>query len=99
MLQAQIYIDKDEVFGNHPLYEYIMRFLIRHRIAGATAFRGQIGFGVHHQLKRPDSIFSFDEPPMLITFIDEEHKVRDVLKALRKDVSSGFIVVNQVESI
>ncbi|KAA2240803.1 DUF190 domain-containing protein [Chitinophaga agrisoli] len=97
MLQAQIYIDKDEVFGSLPLYEYILRFLIRHRVAGATAFRGQIGFGVHHQLKRPDSIFSFDEPPMLIIFIDEEHRVREVLKALRKEISSGLIVVNQVE--
>jgi PII-like signaling protein len=97
MLQAQIYIDKDEVFGSHPLYEYIMGFLLRHKIAGATAFRGHIGFGVHHHLKRPDNWFSFDEPPMLITFIDEEEKVRNVLKALRREVSSGFIVVNQVE--
>jgi len=99
MLQAQIYIDKDEVYGAQPLYEFIMRFLIRHKIAGATAFRGQIGFGVHHQLKRPDSWFSFDEPPMLITFIDDDEKVRHALKALRKEISSGFIVVNQVEQI
>ena len=99
MLQAQIYIDKDQVYGSHPLYEFILRFLLHHKIAGATAFRGQIGFGVHQHLKRPDSLFSFDEPPMLITFIDEEDKVRNVLKALRKEVSSGFIVVNHVEKI
>jgi PII-like signaling protein len=36
---------------------------------------------------------------MLIIFIDEDEKVRQVLKALRKEVSSGFIVVNQVERI
>lgn len=97
MLQAQIFIDKDEVFGAQPLYEFIVQFLLRQKIAGATAFRGVIGFGEHHQVKRPDSLFSFDEPPMLITFIDEDDKVTNALTALRKRVSSGFIVVSKVE--
>ncbi|SEW02358.1 hypothetical protein SAMN05428988_1355 [Chitinophaga sp. YR573] len=97
MLQAQIFIDKDEVFGSQPLYEFIVQFLLKHKVAGATAFRGQIGFGEHHQVKRPDSLFSFDEPPMLIIFIDEEEKVLHVLKELRKRVSSGFIVTSKVE--
>lgn len=97
MLQAQIFIDKDEVFGAQPLYEFIVQFLLRQKIAGATAFRGVIGFGEHHQVKRPDSLFSFDEPPMLITFIDEDDKVTNALTALRKRVNSGFIVVSKVE--
>jgi len=97
MLQAQIYIDKDEVHGSQPLYEFIVQFLLKQKVAGATAFRGVIGFGEHHQLKRPDSIFSFDEPPIMITFIDEEEKVLHTLKELRKRVRSGFIVTTKVE--
>ncbi len=97
MLQAQIFIDKDEVFGSQPLYEFIIQFLLQQQIAGATAFRGMTGFGEHHQLKRPDSIFSFDEPPVLIMFIDQDEKVINALKALRKRVSSGFIVTSKVE--
>jgi PII-like signaling protein len=97
MLQAQIFIDKDEVFGSQPLYEFIIQFLLKQHIAGATAFRGVTGFGEHHQLKRPDSLFSFDEPPMLIIFIDEDEKVMKTLAALRQKVSSGFIVTSKVE--
>lgn len=97
MLQAQIYIDKDEVHGAQPLYEYIVQFLLKQKVAGATAFRGVIGFGEHHQVKRPDSIFSFDEPPIMITFIDEEEKVLHTLKELRKRISSGFIITTKVE--
>ncbi|QHS60929.1 DUF190 domain-containing protein [Chitinophaga agri] len=96
MLQAQIFIDKDEVHGTQPLYEFIIQFLLKQNVAGATAFRGVIGFGEHHQLKRPDSLFSFDEPPMLITFIDENEKVLNALTALRTQVSSGFIVISKV---
>lgn len=97
MLQAQIFIDKDEIFGSQPLYEFIIKFLLKQNIAGATAFRGVTGFGEHHQLKRPDSLFSFDEPPMLIIFIDQDEKVLNTLAALRRQVSSGFIVTSKVE--
>lgn len=96
MLQAQIFIDKDELHGGEPLYEYLFRFLIKHKVKGATAFRGQIGFGLNQHLKRPDSLFSFDEPPMMITFIDQNEKVKSVIEQLRKEVKGGFIITHEV---
>ena len=97
MLQAQIFIDKDELRGAQPLYEYIMQFLTREEIRGATAFRGQVGFGGNRLMKRPNDFFSFDEVPMLITFIDSEEKVKDTLTKLREEWTGGFIVTHQVE--
>ena len=97
MLEAQIFVDKEELKGMTLLYEYIMQFLIKHHIAGATCFRGQEGFGRNQLIKRPDALFSFDEPPMMIVFIDTDEKVRQVLTALRQEVKSGFIVVHPVE--
>ena len=41
--------------------------------------------------------FSFDEPPMLIVFIDYEEKVKTILTALRKITTRGFITVHKVE--
>lgn len=97
MLQAQIYLDKDELRGSRPLYEFIMEFLTREQISGATAFRGQIGFGENLLMKRPNDFFSFDEVPMLITFIDSDEKVRATLTELRRQWQGGFIVVHPVE--
>ena len=97
MLQAQIYIDKDELIGSRSLYEFILHFLANHKIAGATAFRGLIGFGLNQQMKRPFDLFSFDEVPMMITFIDEDEKVKSVLTALREVWNGGLIVTHQVE--
>src|SRR3954471_2475697 len=96
MLQAQIYIDKDELHGMQPLFEYIIKFLIKHKIRGATAFRGTIGFGPNQHMKRPDDLFSFDEPPMMITFIDDDEKVKDVLVRLRKEVKNGIFITHSV---
>jgi len=97
MVQVQIFIDKDELHGSQPLFEYILRFLIRQKIKGATAFRGQIGFGSNQHLKRPDDLFSFDEPPIMITFIDEDEKVINTVSLLRKEFKNGLIITHPVE--
>lgn len=97
MLQAQLYIDADELKGTQPLYEFILQFLIRHNIRGATAFRGWFGYGENQRLNRPDDLFSFDEVPVMITFTDDDDKVRAALGALRKEMKSGFIVTHPVE--
>jgi len=97
MLQAQIFIDKDDLHNDGPLYDFILEFLLARKIAGATAFIGHSGFGSHHKINRPERGFSFDETPMLITFTDKAEKVKETLKELRKSYSGGFITTHAVE--
>jgi PII-like signaling protein len=97
MKQASIFFDKDKYSNDKPMADYLMEFLVDQGVIGATVFRGEAGFGENHQIKRPGRLFSFDEPPMVITFVDEDERVNNTLTALRKKMKSGFIVVNQVE--
>lgn len=97
MLQAQIFIDADELRGTQLLADFIMQVLISHKIKGATVLRGRFGFGENQHLKRPHELFSFDETPLLITFIDEAEKVKTALTALRREWQGGFIVTHAVE--
>ena len=97
MKQASIYFDKDKYFNDKPMADYLMEFLQDQNVLGATIFRGEAGFGENKQIKRPGQLFSFDEPPMVIVFIDEDAKVTKALTALRKKVKSGFIAVTPVE--
>jgi len=97
MVQAQIFIDKDELHAERKLYEFIMEFLLSKKVAGATAFEGLIGFGPNHQMQRPGRLFSFDEPPMMIVFIDEDEKAKQVIHELRKEFQGGLIITGQVE--
>lgn len=97
MLQAHIYINKDELKGESLLHEFIMHFLIETGISGATSFVGYTGFGRHHRLKQPMQQFSFDETPMLIVFIDEDVKVKEAITELRKQYTGGLIITHLVE--
>jgi hypothetical protein len=97
MIQAQIFIDKDDMMGTQLLSEFIMEFLIKQKISGATVFRGRLGYGTNQHLNRPDDLFSFDETPMMITFVDEDEKVKTALTELRKQYTGGFITTHPVE--
>ena len=97
MIQVQIFFDKDKFKEDKPMADYIMEFLAENDILGATVFQGVLGFGENQKINRPGRLFSFDEPPMLVTFIDQDEKVNKVLTTFRKKVKTGFIVVNPVE--
>lgn len=99
MVEAKIFIDKDELHAERKLYEFIMEFLLSKKVAGATAFEGHIGFGpADRQLQRPGRLFSFDEPPMMIVFVDEDEKAKQVIKELRKEFTGGLIITSKVET-
>lgn len=97
MLEAQIFIDKDELHDNQLLSEFIMKYLIRNKIIGATVFTGEAGFGKNQIMKNPSRLFSFDDSPMVIVFVDEENKVLNTLTGLRKEFSGGFITTHKVD--
>lgn len=97
MLQAQIFIDRDDRLGIQSVYEFIMKLLLLNKIDGATLFKGMMGFGSHQKMQRPNELFSFDELPMMITFIDEADKVMEVLHKISAEYKGGYIITHNVD--
>jgi hypothetical protein len=97
MLQAQIIVEKNEMYGNKYLYKHIVEFLVRKDISGATVIRANMGFGRDNLIREPDRLFSFDEPPMIITFVDEDAKVKEVLTEIKKMTTRGLIFTHSVD--
>jgi PII-like signaling protein len=96
MIQAQFFIDKDELFHDELLSDFVLRFLLDHNVDGATVFVGRNGFGKHQKVNRPNDLFSFDETPLLITFVDEKEKMEHTIQALRQVITSGFLITHPV---
>jgi uncharacterized protein len=97
MLQAQIFIDLEERKSDQPLHDFIMKFLSEKGISGATSFRAYAGFGKNHKIKWPNDLFSFDEPPVMILFIDDDTIVKNVLTELRTQINGGLITLTPVQ--
>lgn len=96
MTQAQLFFDKDDRKQDQPLHKFVMEFLLKKGIAGATMFEGVAGFGGNDYIQRPTQLFSFDEVPVMITFIDEDEKVKAVLTELRALTNIGLFIAYPV---
>jgi uncharacterized protein len=99
MLEVKIFLDTEDMYGEHPLHEHITRYLLHHEIRGATLFSGIMGFGSHHHLHAPRRILASDAVPVMILFVDEEVKVRRVLGYLKSILPEGLITLHTVEKV
>ena len=74
-----IYVDETDLWGAGSLYEAIVRRLRQLGIAGATAQAGMMGFGSHGKVHRKRLFGVSDDKPVMITVVDSEAKIREVL--------------------
>lgn len=99
MLQAQLFFDEDDKYHGQNVHHYLVHYLMKHGIAGASVFAAVMGFGSKHHVHEPRRFSGSDEGPLMLLFIDEEEKVRAVLPHLKEVVREGLIVVHAVERV
>jgi PII-like signaling protein len=96
-----IYVDESDIWGGSqtPLYEAIVRRLRQLSIAGATVQFGVMGFGSHQKVHRKRLFGISDDKPVIITTVDNEDKLRQVLPEIRGMVQEGLLVLLDVEFV
>ncbi|MCX6174458.1 MAG: DUF190 domain-containing protein [Ignavibacteriales bacterium] len=99
MVEINIFLDEDDRFNDIPLYEYILQYLLHHKINGATIFTAMGGYGTKHHLHFPRKFGGSDEGPLMIMFIDNEEKVKNILPHLKEIIKEGLIIKKNVEVI
>lgn len=95
--EVNIYLDEGDMYESRPMYEYILRYLMHEGIAGATMFRGAIGYGKRHHLHYPGKIGAVDDVPILITFVDKAEQCRKVTPHLKSILKEGLMYYREVE--
>jgi PII-like signaling protein len=94
----RIHFGEDDKWHNQPLYEAIVIKCRELDIAGATVFRGIEGYGASTLIHKRHLLFSSDRP-IMVTVIDTEEKVSQLIPALDEMVNEGLIAMSEVEVI
>jgi len=94
-----IYLDETDVFGTGPLYEAIVRRLRQLGVRGATVVTGMMGFGAHLKVHRKRLFGISDDKPVVITVVDSEPVIREILPEIRGMVKEGLVVLVDAEVI
>lgn len=81
------------------LHEAIVKKLRMMDIAGATVYRGVKGYGAQQRLHKPGWLGLSTDLPIMISIIDTEEKIKDVVPMLDEMVDEGLVVLSDVEII
>ncbi|MCX6599476.1 MAG: DUF190 domain-containing protein [Acidobacteria bacterium] len=92
-----IIVDETELAGEMPLYEAVVRKLVRLEIAGATVNMGIMGFGRHGKVHRKRLFGVADERPVTIVAVDRDEAIRRAIPELRAMMPEGLIYLSEVE--
>jgi PII-like signaling protein len=95
----RIVISEDDKWEGEPLYEAIIKRFILNDIAGATVYKAIAGYGPHKRYHKKKTMTVHGELPVLITVMDTEEKINEVLPILDDMVNEGIVVLSDVNVI
>lgn len=94
----RIHFGEDDKWQSKPLYEAIVMKCRELDIAGATVFRGIEGYGASTLVRKRHLLFSSDRP-IMVSVVDTEEKIRQLIPQLEEMVDEGLIALSDVEVI
>jgi PII-like signaling protein len=95
----RIYMGESDKWQGEPLYEAIIKRLRLMDIAGATIYRGILGYGAKgHTHKSGKLPFSHDLP-IMISVVDSSEKLNQALSEIESMMQDGIIVLSDVDVI
>ena len=96
----RIYIGEGDKHAGRPLYEWLIAQAHSRQLAGATIYRGLMGFGPHTRVIHTFKIERLAEDlPITIEIVDSRDKVEGFLAWIEQQISSGLVITLQTIEI
>lgn len=93
----RIFVGEDDEHDGRPLYEAIVELLRREGLAGATVFRGIMGFGRSSVVHTAKVLRLSEDLPIVIECVDRAANIERVLPALDELITEGLVTIEKAE--
>src|SRR5438552_8207569 len=95
----RIFIGEGDRWHGKPAYEAIVLAAREAGLAGATVFKGAMGFGAHSRLHTMKILRLSEDLPILIEIVDAEEKIEAFIAQIDQIVTEGLITMERVRVI
>lgn len=95
----RIFVGESDKWHGRPLHEAIVLEAKKAGLAGATVFKGFMGFGAHSRIHSAKILQLSEDLPILIEIVDAEDKIQGFLPTLDAMVVEGLVTMEKVEII
>ncbi len=95
----RIYVGENDKWHEKPLYKAIVECMRANDIAGVTVYQGILGYGANRRILKSSPMGLSHDRPMMLSVIDTEEKLRQVMPLLDEMVHQGLVVLSDVDVI
>lgn len=95
----RIFVGESDRWHGRPLHEAIVEEARKRGLAGATAWKGCLGFGKHSHLHTSKILRLSEDLPVVIEIVDAPEKIEAFLPDLDRMVTEGLVTVERAEVI
>ena len=96
--RMRVFVGEDERYRGRPLFEAIVLAAREHGLAGATVFRGFMGYAPHADVATAGILRLAENQPVVVDIVDEEERIEGFVPFLKRAVKTGIVVSSDVES-
>jgi PII-like signaling protein len=96
-LLLRIFIGEDSWYRRQPLYRVLVLKAREMQLAGATVFRGPMGFGRSSHMHTDKIVRLSMDLPLVIDIVDSEEKIHAFLPVLDEMMDNGLVTLEKVK--
>jgi uncharacterized protein len=96
-VKLRIFLGEDDKYKGRPMYEEVVVQAQESGLAGATVFRGYLGYGAASGLHAAKILRTSKDLPVVVEILDSEDKVNAFLDVLDKLLTGGVATVEKVQ--
>jgi len=95
----RIFVGESDRYRGRPLYEAIVQKAREAGLAGASVFRGIMGYGAHSRIHSARLLRLSEDLPVTIEIVDEAGKIEAFLPVLDGMIAEGLVTLERVEVV
>jgi uncharacterized protein len=95
----RIHLGERDKYQGRPLYEAIVQLLRTRGFAGATVFRGIMGFGASARVHTEKVLRLSLDLPIVVECVDTEDRIQEILPELDPMIGGGLITLERTRVI
>jgi PII-like signaling protein len=95
----RVYLGESDKWRGEPLYDAIVKKLRMMDIAGATVYRGILGYGAKGREHHATFLHPTRDLPVMISVIDAPEKITAAAAAIEEILEDGLIVISEAHIV
>ncbi|MFP4469467.1 MAG: DUF190 domain-containing protein [Bacteroidales bacterium] len=95
-VKLRIYIGESDTWKGENLYSAIVLKAREMKLAGATVFRGIMGYGANSHIHTTKVLRLSEDLPVLIEIVDTEENINRIMPFIQETVRQGMVTQEKI---